>query len=318
MADPRELLSEGRRAQQMGALERAIECYRQAIEHTEEPLVASEGWRRMSSVRRAQCRWDDALEAAHRARSLARRANDRDALAESLNTEAAVHMSRGEMGVARPLLEEAAEVSDSDRAMGITLQNLGFVAARTGDLDAAERYFEVSAAHFRRAGYRWGEACVLNSHAGAALDRGDYRLADSTAQRAIDAAREVEDLNLLALATQNRAEALAALGELSLAEDLLSEALGYFGAAGDPMRQVDVYKLLGDISVRRGDAVTARRCFEKGLELAQLIEVRLESKELTERIGGLADSAPAAAPVSERASSVRVAESGPAERVGPG
>lgn len=245
----------------------------------------------MSSVRRAQCRWDEALEAAHRARQLARRANDADALAESLNTEAAVHMSRGEMAVARPLLEEATEVSSSDRAMGITLQNLGFVAARSGDLDAAERYFEVSAAHFRRAGYRWGEACVLNSRAGAALDRGDHRVAASTAERAIEAAREVEDLNLLALATQNRAEALAALGDLTTAEDLLSEALGYFGAAGDHMRQVDVFKLLGDISVKRGDPVTARRCFEKGLELAKLIEVRLESKELTDRLGGLADVA---------------------------
>lgn len=291
MADPRELLSEGRRCQQMGALERAVDCFREAIEQSSDPVVASEGWRRMSSVRRAQCRWDEALEAAHRARQLARRANDPDAVAESLNAEAAIHMNRGEMAVARPLLEEAAEVSSSDRAMGITLQNLGFVAARTGDLDAAERYFEVSAAHFRRAGYRWGEACVLNSHAGAALDRGDHRLAASTAERAIEAAREVEDLNLLALATQNRAEALAKLGDLSTAEDLLSEALGYFGAAGDHMRQVDVFKLLGDISVKRGDPVTARRCFEKGLELAKLIEVRLESKELTDRLGGLADVA---------------------------
>ena len=291
MTDSRELLAEGRRCQQMGALDRAVDCFREAIEQAGDPLVASEGWRRMSSVRRAQCRWDEALEAAHRARQLARRANDADALAESLNTEAAVHMSRGEMAVARPLLEEATEVSGSDRAMGITLQNLGFVAARTGDLDAAERYFEVSAAHFRRAGYRWGEACVLNSRAGAALDRGDHRVAASTAERAIEAAREVEDLNLLALATQTRAEALAALGDLSTAEDLLSEALGYFGAAGDHMRQVDVFKLLGDISVRRGDPVTARRCFEKGLELAKLIEVRLESKELTDRLGGLADLA---------------------------
>lgn len=305
MADPRELLSEGRRCQQLGALERALECYQLAIERTEDPTLASEGWRRVSSVRRAQCRWDDALEAAHRARALARRANDLDGLAESLNAEAAVHMNRGEMAVARPLLEEAAEVSSNDRAMGITLQNLGFVAARTGDLDAAERYFEVSAAHFRRAGYRWGEACVLNSHAGAALDRGDYRLAASTAERAIEAAREVEDLNLLALATQNRAEALAALGDLTTAEDLLSEALGYFGAAGDHMRQVDVFKLLGDISVRRGDPVTARRCFEKGLELAKLIEVRLESKELTERLGHLADVA--VPPVAPARPSVRPA-----------
>ena len=292
MTDPREFLSEGRRSQQLGALDRALECFRRAVDATDDPSLASEAWRRISSVRRAQCRWDDALEAAHRARSLARRAHDADAMAESLNCEAAVHMNRGEMGVARPLLEEAAEVSGSDRAMGITLQNLGFVAARTGDLDGAERYFEVSAAHFRRAGYRWGEACVLNSHAGAALDRGDYRLAESTAQRAIDAAREVEDLNLLALATQNRAEALAKLGDLSTAEDLLSEALGYFGAAGDHMRQVDVFKLLGDICIRRGDPTTARRCFEKGLELAKLIEVRLESKELTERLGGLADVPP--------------------------
>lgn len=311
MTDPRELLRDGRRSQQLGALDRALECFTRAAEATDDPIVASEAWRRMSSVYRSQCRWEDALEAAHRGRGLARRAGDPDALAESLNAEAAVHMSRGEMGVARPLLEEATEIAASDRAMGITLQNLGFVAARTGELDAAERYFEVSAAHFRRAGYVWGEACVLNSHAGAALDRGDYRLADTTAQRAIDAAREVEDLNLLAMATQNRAEALAALGDLERAEDLLSEALGYFGAAGDHVRQVAAYKLLGDICMRRSDTDTARRCFEKGLELSKQVEVRLESRELTERLGGLGD-APAPAPRVDRSTSPAAERTPPA------
>ncbi|HUF26498.1 MAG TPA: hypothetical protein VMM18_05890 [Gemmatimonadaceae bacterium] len=291
MAEARELLDDGRRSQQLGALDRAFECFRRASEAAAEPATAAEAWRRMSSVHRARCDWPAALEAAHRARSLARRAGDDDALAEALNAEAAVHMSRGEMLIAGPLLEEAVELARSDRTMGITLQNLGFVAARTGDLDGAERYFQVSGAHFRRAGYRWGEACVLTNRAGAALDRRDYQLAATTARQAIDVAREVEDLGLLARATKNRAEALAELGELRLAEDLVSESLGYFGAADDHVGQVETFKLLGDISARRGDETTARRCYEKGLEVAHRIEMRLESAQLSDLLGGLAGSA---------------------------
>jgi tetratricopeptide (TPR) repeat protein len=285
--DARLLLNEGRRSQQIGALERALDCFRQAIEETDDLALAAEGWRRVSSVHRTRCDWQAALEAVHRSRALLRAVDDPNALAETLNAEAAIHINRGEFGVARPLLEEATELARSDRALGITLQNLGFVSARTGDLDGAERYFQVSAAHFHRAGYRWGEACVLGNHAAVALDRQDYKLADATAERAMEVAREVEDLNLLAMATMNRAEAQAALGNFGRAEDLASEALGYFGAA-DHSLQVQVYRLLGDISVKRGDSMTARRCYEKGLEMARRMEVQLESRELSARLGEMA------------------------------
>jgi len=310
VAEARDLLDEGRRSQQLGALDRALNCYRRAIEETDDFALAAEGWRRVSSVHRARCEWQEALDAAGRSKRILRRLADSDALAETLNAEATVYIGRGDFGPARPLLEEAAEVATSDRVIGITLQNLGLVSARSGDLDGAERYFKVSAAHFNRAGYRWGEACVLINHAATALDRQHYRLADETAERAIEAAREVEDLNLLAMATMNRAEARAALDDMHRAEDLVSEALGYFGAAGDHARQVEAYRLLGDICLKRGDDATARRCFEKGLELANQIESRIEWRALTDRLGELAQSVPrgAAAGPAPRSSS----EAGPA------
>ena len=290
MTDARDLLDEGRRSQQLGALERALACYREAVEGTDDPVVAAEAWRRVSSIHRARCEWQEALEAAARSRTILRRTPDRDGLAESLNAEATVYMARGDFGPARPLLEEAAEAARSDRVIGITLQNLGLVSARCGDLDGAERYFKVSAAHFKRSGYRWGEACVLINHAASALDRENYELADATAGQAIEAAREVEDLNLLAMATMNRAEARAALNDLQCAEDLVSAALGYFGATGDHGRQVEAYRLLGDICHKRGDDATARRCYEKALEMAHSIESNLESRTLAEKLGELPES----------------------------
>ena len=288
MPDPHHHLEEGRRSQQLGMLERALECYRRAAEEAEEPALASEAWRRMSSIHRSRCRWEDALEAAHRSRSIARRVRDVNGESEALNAEAAVFMSRGEFRVAQPLLEDAVELATSDRTLGISLQNLGYVAARTGELDAAERYLQAAAAHFRQTGYRWGEACVLTSFAAVALDQKRYELARNLSERAETTAREIEDLNLLALAIKNRAEALAGLGELAAAHDLASEALGYFGASGDVFRQVESFKLLGDICSQQGDTVAARACFETGLELARRVEVRLESRELGERLGALA------------------------------
>lgn len=267
-------------------VERAVDCYRTAAE-SEATEVAAVAWRRLSNIFRGHGQWEEALEAAHRGASLARRSGDPELVAEALNAQALVNVSRGEYRAARALLEDAADLAKRDRTLGVTFESLGHVAARTGDLDAAERYLHAAAGHFRLAQHHWGEACVLTSFAELALQREQWRAAAALARRACASAREVEDLNLLALATKHHAEAKAALGDLEEAEDLVSQALGYFMSSGNMLSQLETYRLFGDISVARGDRERARSCYLKAMDLATRLQSRQEETNLTARLGNI-------------------------------
>ena len=137
MPDPVELLEEGVRCEQSGALDRAFERYCSAAELSDDPDVVSEALRRQAEVYRARCEWENALETAHRSADVARRARLSTRLAEALNAQASVYMSRGHFATAAPLLHQILSLTTDDRLRGIALQNLGTIAAQSGDLDTA-------------------------------------------------------------------------------------------------------------------------------------------------------------------------------------
>ena len=283
-------LEDGLRYERSGALDRALACYRQAAQDAD-PCVAAEAWSRISRVHRMHSAWDDALEAARRGAEMAREARLADCLADALIAEAAVHQCRGHFGAAVGLLEQIPAISENDRVRGAALQNLGAIAAQTGDLETAQQRFLESFRAFRRAQYRRGEVFALNNYAAAAMDRGQLELAEEVLARAADAAREIEDLELLALATKNQAEVLAGLGKLAQAEELASAALGYFDATGDGWRRVECFLLLGDLQRDQVCLDAARGCYEKGLALAETLGAQMEIAKLSQRLATLRESA---------------------------
>jgi tetratricopeptide (TPR) repeat protein len=167
---------------------------------------------------------------------------------------------------------------------GLALQNMGAIAAQREDLDAAERFFLDSYWHFRRAGYDWGVAFVLNNQAAAALDRGRYSSAATIARQAIEAARQVDDFELLGIATLNYAEALAALGDLARAETLAAGALGFFVLAKSDVHRAQCLRVLGDIYVKTGERPRARACYTQGLEVAIALGARVDVDKLRQAL----------------------------------
>jgi tetratricopeptide (TPR) repeat protein len=287
MPDSAALLAEGSRAEKLGMLDRALAAYAAAA-GSDDPDVVSEALRRQSDVYRVQCNWETALVAARRAQQVARDAVLPLRYAEALNSEASVMLARGELGGARPLLEEMARVTDDTRLRGIALQNLGSVYAHEGDLDAAERVFAESYECFRECGYERGKAITLNNQGRAALDRGDLARATAILESAVREARDVEDEELIALTITNLGEATLAAGNYDRANDLVCTALGHFRTSDNRWREVECLRLLGTINDRRGSGNEAVRCYQRALRLAREIGARLEiaaiSSEL-ERLG---------------------------------
>ncbi len=91
---------------------------------------------------------------------------------------------------------------------------------------------------FGRAAHASGKAHVRNNPSAVLLDRGHYAEAETFARQAMKVAREEEDLDLHAIATLNRAEALQALGRADQAESAASIALGHFEVSGNKWRRV--------------------------------------------------------------------------------
>jgi tetratricopeptide (TPR) repeat protein len=286
-AQESELLAAGERYEKAGLLAKALEAYAEARRTATEPVTRAQAWRREAFVHHGRGAWEKALAAASESAEVAREIGRGDLLAEALNAEAAVYFGRGELDEALPLYQRMLDLTDEPRIRGFALQNMGILYARRDDPDQAMERLEAAYREFERAAHVPGKAHVLNNQAAVLLDRGHHTEAEAVARRAMKVARKVEDLDLHAIASLNRAEALQALGRSEQAESAASIALGQFEISGNRWRRVACLRILGDLNRQQGDAEVARRFWSRGLELAKEVGASLEVRQLEDRLDEL-------------------------------
>ena len=289
MPEPVGDIEEGLRFEKSGMLDRALAHY-DAAATGNDPLTVATALRRRASVLRTRCDWDGALAAARESAAVAARHGLDDALAEALNAEAAVFQSQGDFAAATPLLERMLEMTKNPRIRGVALQNLGSIAAERGDYEDAEHRFLESYRCFQAAEYAWGQAFALNNYGRAAMERDNLEIAERVLVRAVDMAREIEDLDLAALATMNLAETMLCANDLERADEAASTALGYFDMAGNRWRRVECLRLLGDINRQSGQHEIAHRCYRQALRVARELGVQVETTRLEERLRQYGDA----------------------------
>lgn len=300
MPDAPEKLEEGIRLERAGLLDRALEAYRFVASESDDPDKVAMALTHESDVHRAQCDWDASLFAARKAQEIAREARLPDRLADAMIAEVNVLMSQGDFGDATLLLNQVVSSTTDARIRGIALQNLGSILAQMGQFNAAERAFTASLASFKEAGYVRGEAIALNNFGRLALDNGDGARAVPLFEEALRLGRQVEDLDLAAMASLNLASALSHNGDYSRAQDLAMAALGYFVVCKNTWREIECLRLIADINERCDDCGNAARCYDLALRLAVDIgaeaeerDVRAKLTALTLRLGGSQESAQA-------------------------
>jgi tetratricopeptide (TPR) repeat protein len=281
-----DLLREGTRCEKAGLIDRALDLYREARQDQEDPSLLAEAWRLEAYAHHAQCDWGAALTAARRSGELARDSHHADLWAEALNAEGAVHLARGELDEASRLFARMLDLTEDPRIRGLAHQNLAIIHGQSGELAEADARLREAYDEFDRADYAWGKAHVLNNTVAVAIERGDFVAAEMQARRAVRLAREVDDLDLLAIATLNLAESLAGLEDWEQAQAEASVALGHFQSSGNVWRRVSCLRILGDMTVRLGDEATAQACWRRGLELAREIGADRDAALLDRRLEG--------------------------------
>lgn len=272
-------IDEGLALEREGNLDAALEKLSLAVD-AGDAATSAIALTHVADVQRCRTDWEAAIDAARRAQQLARSVGREDLMLDGAIAEANVLMCRGDFDDAVPLFVDVLRRTHDARVRGIALQNLGSILAQRGQLDEAMRAFGESSECFAACGYQRGEGIALNNQGRAALDGGDHEQADELLERAHVLATTVGDAELIALTQLNRGEALLAVGDIARADALACAALGYFVAAGNRWREVECLRLMGAIHERRGDGASARRCYQRGLHLAEEVEAPVEWEQL--------------------------------------
>jgi tetratricopeptide (TPR) repeat protein len=282
-----EALAAGLAYERAGVLDRALEQYQAVLDATDDPRLVSSALIRVSHARRVLCAWEEGLQAAERAARIAADAGLTKQHGEAINAEAAIYHTRGDFRRAEAAYARIPEITRDPRVCGMAWQNLGAAAAMQGRLSLAETRFSEAYESFREAEDASGEAHVLNSYTALAVDREDWQVAEERGRLAIEAAARVGDLDLLAIARYNYAEALCGLGRFPEAEEEAAAALGYFQAAGNRLRRAHSLRTLGLINEKQHDWATARRFYERALDVVREIGAAAETADLARRLDGL-------------------------------
>jgi tetratricopeptide (TPR) repeat protein len=285
--DPRILIEDGLRHEKRGALDAALDHYRRAQAAAQDPITISEAIRRQSIVFRRRSDWETAIELARQAGEVASAAGLLDQFAQTVNTEAAVYLMRGDLDEARRLFSRVAEGTNDAKVRAIALQNLGTIAAQGGAWETARERFRESVVCFQRAGDAWGEAIALNNYGRAALDHGNLVMAEELLEQAVGAARRVEDYDSAALAMLNQAEAFAGMNRFPRAIELANTALDFYTQSGNALRRSEALRILGDIDVKQGDLSRARQRYTEALELATYAAAPMETQVVRARLAAL-------------------------------
>lgn len=281
-------LERGFRFESAGSLERALDAYRDALAARPTPIEEAEAHLRVARVHRSRAEWDESREESRAAVRIATEAGDDDLAAEAMNVEVGLLQLQGFFVEAEELAHEAIRRARTPRVRGITLQNLGRGAAERGDFARSDTYFNQSIAAFREASYETGLGVALTNAARAALDRGDAARSIEIGHEAVAIARRLNALEVLLTAVQNQAAAFMALGDVEAAETLLTEALGHFTSARNPVRQAECLEIMGQLSELKSDRETAVRCYERARDLAKSANDQPLIERLTGRIGSSA------------------------------
>lgn len=141
--------------------------------------------------------------------------------------------------------------------VAVCLLNMGNLAFRLEDLDAAVRYYEESRELFGQLGNRWGVSNCLVNLGCVAYGRKDYAAAACYGEQSLEMARELGDREGIVIASVNLGYALVGLGEGETAREHFRRGIDLARKTGLVPRVLDGLVGVAWLLVRAGRAERA-------------------------------------------------------------
>lgn len=292
-----ELIADARRFEEAGISEQARKKYRHILaiapRNSEPTLFAIMGLSRLAI---AEANWEEANSGAAQAYTLATALKDPDLTAQAINVSVSIKMQTGELVRADTMAQDALVMAKNPKIRGILHTQRATIAAQQKNYCAAHTLYGKALEAFYESDYRFGLALTYVNQGTLAYEQGDYEYALSRAIDGQKLALDLGALDVVAVAVTNAAEALIHLHRTDDAENLLVASLGHFLSTRHPLRQGEVYEILGELFETRGPSyyAAARKSFETALALAVAANSPLHVTRIAERIKKIASCSPEA------------------------
>jgi len=192
-------------------------------------------------------------------------------LSSSLNNLGLVHWKLGDLDAAAEYIERAADIHREvgDRnGQSATLTNLGVLAEARGDYEAALAYYDQSRAAAEDLGDERSRALLYGNVATASWRLGRLDAALEQCRNGIEISRDIDDDPGLAAQLETEATILIARGETDRAREAVEEALAVAESVGDDERLASVRGTLGRLDRIEGNVERAIERHRAGRDAA--------------------------------------------------
>jgi tetratricopeptide (TPR) repeat protein len=290
-ADLELLLTMGRTYDQFAHLEKAIECYRDALtlaERLEDRSCCATVLRRMGKVLLRRRQWQASLDMLNRAQAIYVELGDLNGQARvALNRGIVLH-EQGDYAQAQAVYQDAidlAEVANDVETVADAQSNLAVLATIQGDLDGAIVRYLACLTRFEVLHDRSGMARIYHNLGMTYAAQQNWKGAMSSYEQALELAQKMGMLDVVANVYLSRAELLLELGDTSMAASCCALALDIYRELSDFLGEADTFRLMGRVFAQRRQWGVAESLFEDSIRLNREYDNPLNVAETQRDLG---------------------------------
>ncbi|MEO0646076.1 MAG: tetratricopeptide repeat protein, partial [Cyanobacteria bacterium J06650_10] len=205
----------------------------------------------------------------------------------ALNNLGSIRLQSGDLATAQAAFLEGLELSediDSESGIGLSMSNLGLIAAAQGNINDARKYYEVAAGYRARARDYAGQANTDSNLGDVYLAGGQIIEAIGAYRLSLSLARQVDDPYLQLRALDGLIAIYRDRNEPTELSSYLNDRIALTHRTGDDWQRLLTLQTLGEIHEQQGDLRLAHESFSLALSLAQAMDRKQVQAELTNRL----------------------------------
>ncbi|MEM8503061.1 MAG: tetratricopeptide repeat protein [Cyanobacteria bacterium P01_D01_bin.1] len=202
----------------------------------------------------------------------------------ALNNLGTLNLQTSDLETAHAAFSEGlliAQDVDSDRGIGLSLSNLGLVAAAQGLENEAKEYYETAANYRARARDYAGQANTDSNLGDVYLRTGQITRAIGAYRLSLMLAKRVDDPYLQLRAIDGLIRAYRDRNEPHMLPEYLAERIALTIRTGDDWQRLMTLKTMAEVEQDAGDWIAAQDLFGRALTLAITLNRKQVQAEIT-------------------------------------
>jgi tetratricopeptide (TPR) repeat protein len=276
----------GEAARLRGDYLEARSAFEAALEDLD-PLVVGAAHTLLGKLAWHEGAYEAAATAFEKARAIALRLDAAELRARAEIGLGGVHFARGEYDRARQFYQGVRANPCGAGFDGIVQLNLGNIANIQGDSDAAYEHYEKARGFFTASGEPGYLMKVYHNLGMLHADRLEWEQADEAYESSWGLAEQIGDREALGIITMNRSELSCAMGRYAVAVQQCDAALAIFAEIGAEVPRGTTLRWKGRALRELGQYTLAERALTEAMRIAHRAQARLLEAETMQELGGL-------------------------------